>query len=337
MLDRGPTPWLMEPPAEIGLKGIGWYLGEQKRIAHMGHLLFRPDLAAALEARGFRYYTRSTVDEAEMAVRACRETFRRSGLCPADIDAVVVGWAEHRHFDDMQERLATRIVRDLGFHDVHVVGIGMSGCCLYAEMVRMARNMIVGEGYRNVLVVEVNRCHANDTDRVVEPDWYVYCDGAASCIVTTQAPEFALKSVVHVAQALPNSYEVGPRCAVTHRAANSREVCLRALRHAGLTQKDIKQYLPPNASPHLIKEFTRRIDIPFDRVFLSNVHWIAHPWSCDTVINLYNHCQYEPPTPGDNYMAFAWAEGSFSAMVLERTAHPMLLEPPEFPFMQLTA
>ncbi len=70
-------------------------------------------------------------------------------------------------------------------------------------------------------------------------------------------------------------------------------------------RRDIKQYFAANDSPRLIKEFTRRIDIPFDRAFPPNVHSIGNPWSCDTVINLYNHCRYEPPQPGDNFRACA--------------------------------
>src|SRR5688572_4306802 len=131
MLDRGPQPWLGEPPGEIGIKGIGWYLGERRPIDRLPYLAEDPERLAAFHARGFRFYTSSPVEEDEMALQACRQTLQRTGQSPADIDAVVVGWAEHRFYDDMQERLGTHIVRELGFHNIHVLGIGMAGCCLY--------------------------------------------------------------------------------------------------------------------------------------------------------------------------------------------------------------
>src|SRR5687768_12581294 len=111
MLDRGPTPWLTERPAEIGIRGIGWYLGERLLVANMPSLLFDPATAEAFQARGYRYYTRSPVDEAEMGVLACRESFRRSGMNPADIDAVVVGWSEHRYCNRVQQWVAVQVAR----------------------------------------------------------------------------------------------------------------------------------------------------------------------------------------------------------------------------------
>src|SRR4051794_16546099 len=111
MLDRGPTPWRQGLPDEIGIKGMGWYLGERRPVAAIPQLIADPALLKAFQGRGFRYYTRSTQDEAAMAVASCRESLRRSGLCPADIDAVVFGWAEHRHYPHMQELLGTTLAR----------------------------------------------------------------------------------------------------------------------------------------------------------------------------------------------------------------------------------
>ena len=165
----------------------------------------------AFEAQGFRYYTSSPVAEPEMALRACRESLRRSGLCAGDIDAVILGWSEHRFFDDVQERVGTHVVRELGFHCTHLMGIGMFGCCLHAELVRTARNLIVAEGYRNVLVCEVNRCSPDDSDRHIGPDMYIYSDGAAGCVVTSEKPEFILRGLAHVTHGVPHHAEVGVR------------------------------------------------------------------------------------------------------------------------------
>jgi 3-oxoacyl-[acyl-carrier-protein] synthase III len=78
--------------------------------------------------------------------------------------------------------------RWLGFHCTHVLGIGMVGCCLHAELIRTARNFIVAEGDRNVLVVEANRTPDDDEERLTDPDLYIYSDGASACVVTTDKP-----------------------------------------------------------------------------------------------------------------------------------------------------
>jgi len=334
MLDRGPRPWRTEPPGEIGIKGIGSYLGERFPISAIPELAADPDALACYEKRGFRHYTRSPVQEPEMALRSCRETLRRSGLCAADIDAVVFGWTEHRFYDDMQERLGTHILRGLGFHATHVLGIFMAGCCLTTELLRTARNLIVGEGYRNVLIVEAHRCNPDDSDRVIPPDQWVYGDGASSCIVTTDTPEFALRSAVHISQGLPDYRTVGHRCSFVHKTTNSHVVMMRALRHAQTSIKGIKQFFMPNASPGLVHNHARRMRIPLDRVYLANVPVIGHPWSADALINLHSYCHVRAPMPGDLFAAMAWAEGGFGAFVLQRTAHPMKIEAPDFPPVQ---
>jgi len=55
------------------------------------------------------------------------------------------------------------------------------------------------------------------------------------------------------------------------------------------------------------------------------------------VINLESSCQYQRVAAGDKFAFMAWAGGSFSAMVLERTAHPALGNSPTFPPMQRDA
>lgn len=332
MLDRGPQPWLAGPlPTQIGIKGIGYYLGERFPIAGMKALAENPQRLRAFENRGFRYYTRSPIAQPDMALRACRESLRRASLCAADIDAVIIGWSEHRAYGDVQERVGTVPTRWLGFHCTHVLGIGMVGCCLHAELIRTARNFIVAEGYRNVLVVEANRTPDDDEERLTDPDLYVYSDGASACVVTTDKPEFKLRSVAHVTHGVPHHSEVGPRVAVLQRISNSFTVLSRALKHAGVTVADIKQFFMPNCSPHLVEMQARRNRIPFNKVFLDNTPLIAHPWSTDTTINIYNYCQFNKLNPGDLIATTAWSEGGFAAMVFERTEHPMLIEKPDLP------
>lgn len=332
MLDRGPQPWLTGPlPTEIGIKGIGYYLGERLPI---GRLKLPPEdeaMLKAFEKRGFRFFTRSPIDQPNMALRACRESLRRANLCAADIDAVIIGWSEHRSYGDVQERVGTIPTRWLGFHCTHVLGIGMVGCCLHAELIRTARNLIVAEGYRNVLVVEANRNPPDDRDRLTEPDLYIYSDGAAACVVTTEQPEFRLRSVAHVTHGVPHHTEVGPRVAVLQRISNSYTVLSRALKHAGVAVPEIRQFFMPNCSPHLLEMQARRNRLPFNKIFLDNIPLIAHPWSADTTINLYNYCQFNKVNPGDLFATTAWSEGGFAAMVLERTEHPMLIEKPDLP------
>lgn len=331
MLDRGPRPWRTEPPGEIGIKGIGYYLGERFPISAIPELAADPQALVPYEKRGFRHYTRSPVEEPEMAVRSCRETLRRSGLCAGDIDAVVFGWTEHRFYNDMQERLGTHLVRELGFHATHVLGIFLAGCALTTELLRTARNLIVGEGYRNVLIVEANRCNPDDSDRAIPPDQWIYSDGASSCIVTADRPEFALRSAVHITQALPDYRTVGYRSSFVHKTTNSHATLMRAMRHAQTSLKGIRQFFMPNASPAMVHHHARMMRIPLDRVYMANVPAIGHPWSADTLINLYSYCHGRTPAPGDLFAALAWAEGGFGSFVLQRTAHPMTIEAPDFP------
>jgi len=324
MLDRGAKPARPLPPG-VGIKGLAWYLGETLPIATQPDLAADPVRLAAFQARGFANYSRSAVDASEMAVRSCRVSLQRAGLSAADVDAVLVGWTEHRSFDDMQERLANRIVRDLGFHAVHLTGVAMVGCTCFAALLRMGRNLLAAEGYRHVLVVETNRCR-DDNDRLVMPDCSVYSDGAASCVVTTEAPEFALRSVLQLANANPNHQVIGSTAAAAHRADMSRAVFERALRHAGIGREDVRQYFAPNHASHLVRPYAKRLGIPLDRVFEGNTSRHGHPWSADTVVNLATFCAEQGCTAGDVYAALAWAEGSFSTLVLERTAQALRLE-----------
>jgi 3-oxoacyl-[acyl-carrier-protein] synthase III len=304
----------------IGVRSIAFHWGEQYPIAELPQLAQDPKRLAAFEARGFKKYTRSALTLQDQAVRCCKATLRRAQLTPADIDAVVIGYAEHRWFDDLQERLGGDILRGLGMPNTHVVGVTLGGCTNYTSLLRMARSLVISEGYRHVLVVETNKCHADGHDRLVMPDASVFSDGAASCVVTRERPEFLLRSLAQVTTPVPPNWLIGGRASVAHRVASSRFVFERALRQAGVVRDDIKQFFFPNHGTHMQGVYVARLGIPVARLHTDNLYWIAHPWSADTIINLQSYTDHYAPTAGDLFAIVSWSEFSFTTVVLERTA-----------------
>jgi 3-oxoacyl-[acyl-carrier-protein] synthase III len=303
----------------IGIRGIGYYTGEQRPIDEIPQLAADPEALGAFEARGFKHYTRSDLSLADQAARASRGALRAAGLSPGDIDAVLIGSTELRWFDDVQERIAGDFLRALGFGNTFVAGVNLGGCTNYTTLLRMARGLIAGEGYRHVLVVESNKCLHDGSDRLVMPDLSVFSDGAAACVVTRDAPQFIVRGLAQVTTPVPPAYTIGPGATVAHRMASMRFVLERALREAGVTRADIRQFLLPNHGTHMLNHIVARMGIPGRRVHVSNLYWLAHAWSADTIINLHSFGYYHGFQPGDLMAIVSWSEFSFTSVVLEST------------------
>jgi 3-oxoacyl-[acyl-carrier-protein] synthase III len=315
MLERALSPASTGGDA-IGIRGINYFWQDRVPIDELPQLARDPERLAAFKSRAFRHYMRSTVSIAEQAVRSARGTFKLSGLCAADIDAVIIGVCELRGYDGIQEHITNQVVSGLGFHEIHAVGVNLGGCTNYASLIRMARDLIVAEGYRNVLVVESNKCAFDGSDRLVPPDMSIFSDGAASCVVTREQPDFVIRSLVQ----FTSSAKRGPGKRVFFAASHPacRAAVRRALRHAGVTIEDIKQSFVPNHGTHVLSSLAGNMGLIGERVHVDNIRWLAHVWSADCLINLASYCQHQKVAGGDLFLLFAYSEASFTAIVVEK-------------------
>jgi 3-oxoacyl-[acyl-carrier-protein] synthase III len=168
----------------IGIQAVAFHVGEVRPIEELPRLKDDAAALAQFKARGFGHYTRSGLDIAAQAVASGQATLRLAGKSPGDIDAIVLGVVELRWYTGVQEDLAGAVARGLGFANIHVVGVCLGGCTNLTSLMRVAKSLIVSEGYRNVLVIESNKCLEDGSDRLVPPDISIFSDGAVSFVVT---------------------------------------------------------------------------------------------------------------------------------------------------------
>lgn len=311
----------------IGIRGVAYDVGERRPIDELPQLRDDAEALARFKARGFGHYTRNPLGIAQQAVASARATLRLAGRSAGDIDALVLGVVELRWYQGVQEELAGEVARGLGFDNIHVVGVNLGGCTNLTGLLRLARSLMLSEGYRNVLVIESNKCAEDGHDRLVPPDVSIFSDGAVSLVLTRDEPEFALSSLVQVTMPVA-THEVGPGALLAHRLAATRFVFDRALREAGARRADIRQFFMPNHGTQMLELYADRMKVPRARIHTANLFWLAHAWSADTLINLHAYGHYNDIAAGDRFMVISWGEYNFTALVLQALADRPAKAPP---------
>jgi 3-oxoacyl-[acyl-carrier-protein] synthase III len=311
-----PMPGL---PAAFGIRGIGYHFDETVPIDALPRLAADPQLLSRFKLGGHRCYARSHVSITEQAILSARKTLHNGALAADAIDAVVIGTSELRDWKGFPEAVGTEVLLALGLKDILVVGITMAGCANYASSLRIARNMIVAEGYRNILVIETNQVRG-DLDRVWATESnaaYIFGDGAASCIATAAGnSDFRVVGMEQIVKPLPPN---APRTEfIANNVGGFRHVAGRALAQAGVARERVAKVFIHNINFHVVAGLVQTVGYHYEKLYARNIRRTAHVWGADNLIGLHDYCAAENPPPGTIFLMLCQADTYFSAIVCEK-------------------
>ncbi|HYD63444.1 MAG TPA: hypothetical protein VEC35_24020 [Noviherbaspirillum sp.] len=305
----------------IGIRGIAYHFDETAPIDTIPTLQADPELLAKFKKVGHERFAFSHVSITEQAVISARQTLDRAGMAAADIDAVVIGTSELRGWNRFPEKIGNEILLALGMNDILVVGVTIAGCANYASALRVARNMIAVDGYRNVLVIETNQVRGN-LDRVVASSQtgapaYILADGALSYIATTEAAEFSVLGMEQIVKPVDPA-QADAATFITNNVGGFRHVTQCALDRAGVRREQITQVFFHNISLLLLRGLIDVTGFPLYKLFIDNVGRTSHVWGADNLIGLHDYCRAENPPSGALFMLLCQADTYYSAVVCQK-------------------
>jgi 3-oxoacyl-[acyl-carrier-protein] synthase III len=312
----------------IFLRGVAYHLEEIAPIERIPALAADATLLAAFKAAGNTTYAHSNQSLAEQAIASAKKTLAAASLVAADINAVVIGTSEIREPKRYPEMLSTEVLAALGLSDVPLVGVTLAGCANYSSALRVARNLLVAEGMKHVLVIETDQVRGSMQRQVFDNGaaCAIFGDGAASLVVSSDTPSLQGSTtsdfeLVALAQTIrPLDWSTADVNAI---AANNYfgflHVVNQAMAHAGATRSDVAKAFFSNISVAIVGEFAALLELDMKRVHTANCSRTAHVWSCDNLINLVDHCATEQVPKGALFLLVSQAESFFSAIVCRKT------------------
>jgi 3-oxoacyl-[acyl-carrier-protein] synthase III len=309
--------------AAIGLKGIAYYVGNSVPIEELSCLANDAELLARFKAAYFRNFSRSDISLPEQAAQSAQATLLKCGMQAGDIDAVVIGFSELREWTAYPEQLTRAILVRLGMNHVPVVGVTLAGCANVTSALRVARNMVIVDGYRNVLVMETNLMR-DDGRRLAgtapgDTPENVFGDGAVSFVVTsdTETADFDLLAMDQIV-----SYTEGDDFTMQEEIATSTAASLRvinrAIDQAGIAREQINCVLLNNMNVMMMAALLRLYRLTKADFHIENALHYGHVWSADGFINLHDFCEKNAPAAGAHFLLIGHGSTYYSALILRK-------------------
>lgn len=307
----------------IGIRGIAYHVGPSVPIDELPCLAGDGALLARFKAVKFTNYSRSDLSLPEQAVLSAQSTLRKCGMQAGDIDAVVIGFSELREWRGYPENLTRAVLLGLGMNNLPVVGVTLAGCANVSSSLWVARNMVIADGYRNVLVIETNLLRddgrrLSGTKPGEMPD-NVFGDGAVSLVVTgdVDTADFDLLAMDHIVSCL-ESDELTLQEEIAQSTSASRHVIERALGRAGVTRQQVGCVLMNNMNYKVMIALLRAYGLTDADFFADNIMRYGHVWSADGLINLHDYCGRKAPPAGTCFVLIGHGISYYSALVCRK-------------------
>lgn len=302
---------------EVGITSIAYHVGEVVPIENIARLADNPRLLQRFKNEGFKNFCKSELSLAEQAVLAAKDTILKSGLSTQSIDAVVIGTSELRDWNEFPESFSKEILAALELNNVFVVGITLAGCANFASSLRVARNMIIADGYRNVLVIETNKVRGN-LERLVGYEESsvpssIFADGAVSFIVTSEQADFTVLGMDQIVSIFDGENSTSASL-IAKNVACYRRVIARALAIADLTEKQFECVLFNNMNFKMMLGLLKVLNFSHANFYTKNIYRYSHLWSADNLINLHDYCEDKTPADGTTFMLLAQGNSYYSAV-----------------------
>ncbi|MFG2631685.1 3-oxoacyl-[acyl-carrier-protein] synthase III C-terminal domain-containing protein [Streptomyces sp. NPDC048473] len=319
--------------SDVSVTDISYSLGVERYALEESSAAGRLQSGASdLVAAGFRWHYLCGPKESayDLAKDAVRELPMETG-----VDAIVystclpqngnVGdsdaWEATKDVKHLMDFPASRLQADFNLGSPAVFGLNQQGCTGMLGSLRLAWALLAAEpGWQRVLCLSADRF---PDGALYEQSYNLISDGAAACVVTSQAQPGGLRLVtahqitnggLHAAS---NDETVGTFFSYVPRLVRE------TLERAGLTADEIAWVVPQNTNRLAWKIAARMLRIDQDRVWQSTLPDIGHAISADNVINLKALLGSGRVTPGQYILLVMAGHGlNWQAVILKAEEGP---------------
>jgi len=314
--------------SEATIDGLAYALGALRPIAELEDKGVAPDTLEILAAAGLETYSVAEGSVIELAAESLRKTMDRARVDPAKVDALLFASedlaVEGAEAGAMRGQLY-RMMHGLGLRRAFPLACTFGGCTNFANAVSIASDMVRFKRANQVLVVGADKSRAARS-RVIPPAVGVISDGAASCVVRTEAAEpssgaFAIEAIVqHAELSLYDadlSDDFGRYLIELGRALKAMAARLTAA--TGRSPGEYKRLVLNNYSRSTTRVFAHALGFQGAQLYADNVGRFSHVASSDTAINLASLLEGGTLTPGDRVMACASGPLSWCVLAVRKT------------------
>jgi 3-oxoacyl-[acyl-carrier-protein] synthase-3 len=301
----------------IGILAPYYFVGEQEwdveSLTNKTEVLGEYGMPDIKDLWGWGYYRKTQKSRIDLARATAMGTLTKSGLQPADVDALILCCCDGLNYHGQNQFLG-ELSSGLGLVNYSFfTWVGGAGCASLFSAVEIARSLVLGGSCENVLVVTVDKID-DDAERFQR--FGVLSDGACSFIVSRcGAIDFAIlgTKVLSCPESLRNGgQEFQQKCQLIYAVFDEL--------HAHTSQPSgVKAaYLGSNVFIP-IQELEMSV-MPMDGLlaYQKNTARYGHCYAADPVINLLDFYADETNRAVKNSVMASTAHGHFGVILLER-------------------
>lgn len=305
---------------EVFLSNIEYFLDKSKPLSELETLKADQDNLDTLIALGLDSYVDTSMSEYDMAINTVQKTLKSSKLGSADIEAVIYGTSSLKnHIYDKDQ--FSKAMCELGLDRVYPIGTFLSRCTNFSNCIRLARNLIVAEGMKNVLVILSDRVDNTLRSRVLPSYISVASDGASSFIVSSEVGDYKVLGVEHyTSQAM---HDIAPNKNftkfITDFSDGLKKLSSKLLDKVELVPADFKRMVTGNYNHSILKNYALMAGFKPNQLFLDNVPRFAHAMSSDQMIALADINNNHMISKGDKLFVMGTGDYYWGGVVVEKT------------------
>lgn len=279
-----------------------------------------------LRTYGFAYCSVSERSPSALAAESARSLFSLTGVCPADVDAVVYATCSHRSEPSSTQERAVRegVLEPLELSSARLFGVWLGESGNLVSAFRLARSLLVARGMTAVLILVADGVPKLPGEYRAMPNAVtINGDGAAACLLSTWIPgSYRLEGIGQVAS--PAMCQAGRRPGLREYLEFMAGVkaALALLYQTSGTSADCYQWMVTNNySETNISDFAGVAGIPSERVFRDNVSRHGHAFTADGLINLFDLTESADIHPGERVLVLSTGPFSWGAIGFVRSTN----------------
>lgn len=248
-----------------------------------------PEGLAALKNGGLRRYSDIQVPVGSLYAEVLRETLDKTGVDPADVDAVVYFSSSFDAYQEQDDLAAA--CHDAGLTRAVPLGVFLGECTNYSSALLVASGLVDAHGFRTVMLLGADSMDEfrPGADRILGGNVAVFSDTVLSCLLDTGGgPGFVLERVAHRFDSelvgLDSQRDLVKF--IDRFAGALGGVCQDLYGATGLGPEDFRHLVLPNMALGVLKNYADVARISFDKAYTGNVGTLGHCWAYDQLITL---------------------------------------------------
>ncbi|MFJ6215521.1 3-oxoacyl-[acyl-carrier-protein] synthase III C-terminal domain-containing protein [Streptomyces sp. NPDC092296] len=245
----------------------------------------------------------------------------------ADVDRSLVRYLIHAHTVQHLAPPGLRwmdVLRDkLGLGEARAFSMSHQGCVISLSALRLTESLLAEEPAGSTALILIGEKALSPVVQHI-PGISVLGDATAGVVVALDGPGDAVLSTAHRTlgefhQTRHMSDELQRRYRQTYTPTLAA-VMLEAVEGAGLGLDDIDLVLPHNVNRYSWSSTARRLGLPLERIYLTNVPKTGHCFCADPFVNLSTARAENVVRPGETVLMVSAGQGGTFAAAVARTA-----------------